>query len=100
MSPASTKILVIDDEDTLRFSFKNFLEEEGYDVVAAPDISPALEILGTEPIDVIFCDIIMPEGSGVAVLSHVKAMNLLCPVVMITGEPAIETAADAVRLGA
>jgi len=70
MSPARTKILVIDDEDTLRFSFKNFLEEEGYDVVAAPDISPALEILGTERIDVIFCDIIMPEGSGVAVLAR------------------------------
>jgi PAS domain S-box-containing protein len=100
MNHVTAAILIIDDEETLRFSFSKFLEEEGCDVVTAPGILRALEILGSAPVDVVFCDIVLPEGSGVDVLRRVRDMGLLCPVVMITGEPTIETASDAVRLGA
>ena len=93
-------VLIIDDEETLRFSFKNFLEQEGYTVLTAAGIPGALEILNAEPIDVVFCDIVLPEGSGVEVLSRARSMNLACPIVMITGEPSVESAAEAVRLGA
>jgi len=100
MNLVTPKILIIDDEETLRFSFKKFLEDAGFGVVTAAGIPPALEILAADRIDVVFCDIVLPEGSGVEVLSRTRNMNLLCPVVMITGEPTVESAADAVRLGA
>ena len=93
-------VLIIDDEETLRFSFKNFLEQDGYGVLTAADISAALEILSTDSIDVVFCDILMPEGTGIDVLREVRKRGLHCPVVMVTGEPSIDTASEAVRLGA
>ena len=93
-------VLIIDDEETLRFSFKNFLEEAGYGVLTAADINGALDILSAGSIDVVFCDILMPEGTGIDVLREVKKQGLHCPVVMVTGEPSIDTASDAVRLGA
>ena len=93
-------VLIIDDEETLRFSFKNFLEEADYGVLTAADIHSALEILSAGSIDVVFCDILMPGGTGIDVLREVKKQGLNCPVVMVTGEPSIDTASDAVRLGA
>ena len=95
-----SKILIIDDEEVIRFAFKTHLSKEGYEVLTAEDYSSALEIISNTDLDVIIADIILGVYTGIDILREVKKLNMNCPVIMITGEPNVETAADAVRLGA
>ncbi len=94
------RILIIDDEEGIRFTFKKFLSAEGYDVVTAGNFDEAEDRITGADFDVIFADIILKGKTGMDVLRLIKERNLLCPVIMITGYPNIETASEAVRLGA
>ena len=94
------RILVVDDEEHVRFTFKKFLEEEGYDVALADDYTAALHTLMTDPIDLVVTDIIMGHKTGIDLLQEIKDRGMRPPVIMITGAPDIETASAAVRLGA
>ncbi|CCK79351.1 sigma-54 dependent transcriptional regulator [Desulfobacula toluolica] len=95
-----SKILIIDDEENIRFGFEMILSDQGYDVMTAKDYDSALKtISGIEP-DLIITDIILGRLTGMDLLVEVKKRKLLCPVIMITGEPNLETSTDAVRLGA
>jgi PAS domain S-box-containing protein len=94
------KILVIDDEEGIRFTFKRFLSDNGYVVTAAKDFDEALSSIAKTDFDVIFADIILRGKTGIDVLREIKEKKLNCPVIMITGYPNIETASDAIRLGA
>ena len=79
-------ILIVDDEESLRLSLKMFLAKDGYCKIS--DVSTyeeALEIISTQNIDLIICDIILKGTSGMDLLRQVKKMGLKCPVVMITG---------------
>jgi DNA-binding NtrC family response regulator len=96
-----TRVLIVDDEESLRMTFKMFLEKEGYGPVAtAETFEQAMELINGNGFDLIISDIVMEGASGIDLLRHVRAMNLDCPVVMVTGYPNIESAAEAVRLGA
>ncbi len=95
-----SKILIVDDEETIRFAFKRHLSSEGHDVRTAEDYASALEVISKTDLDVIIADIILGGHTGIDILQEVKNRGMHCPVIMITGEPNIETAADAVRLGA
>lgn len=98
---SDTKILVVDDEESLRLTFKMFLEREGYgSVVTASTFEEALELIEGRSFDLIISDIVMEGASGIDLLRRVKELELMCPVVMVTGYPNIDTAAEAVRLGA
>lgn len=94
------RILVVDDEEHVRFTFKKFLEEAGHDVALADDYTSALDTLMADPIDLVVTDIIMGTKTGVDLLQEIKDRGLRPPVIMITGAPDIETASAAVRLGA
>ncbi len=94
------KILIIEDEEILRFSFKSFLLKEGYEVQTAEDYNSAFEIISKFTPDLIIADIILGKYTGIDILRDIKKMGLHCPVVMITGKPSVETASEAVRLGA
>ena len=94
------KILVIDDEEGIRFTFQSFLSKEGHEVVTAEDYDAALKALSSNEFDLIFADIILGKYTGIDILREIKNRNLRCPVIMITGQPDIETAAQSVRLGA
>lgn len=95
------KILVVDDEESLRLTFKMFLVKEGYgEVVTASTFEGALELIETKAFDLIISDIVMEGSSGIDLLRRVKELELKCPVVMVTGYPNINTATEAVRLGA
>lgn len=94
------KILIIEDEEILRFSFKSFLSKEGYDVQTAANYDSAFQILSEFAPDLIIADIILGKHTGIDVLRDVKKMEIQAPVVMITGKPSIRTASEAVRLGA
>ncbi len=94
------KILVIDDEKSLRFTFQRFLSDEGYEVDTAADYEEALQRIKQECYDVVFSDILLGDKTGIDVLRAIKEQIPLCPVIMVTGYPNIETASEALRLGA
>ena len=94
------RILIIDDEEGIRFTFKRFLTSEDYDVATAEDFDEAVDCISKSDFDVIFADIILKGKSGIDVLREIKKRRLDCPVIMITGYPNIETASEAIRLGA
>ena len=96
----SAKVLVVDDEESIRYSFETFLRNEGYEVASAPDLDTGLSLLASQVPDIIFSDIILKDDNGLKLLAKVNELGLFSPVVMITGQPSIETAAEAVRLGA
>jgi len=93
------RILVIDDERSIRSTLKEILEYEGYQMDEAPDGMTALELAAKEKFDVILCDIKMPQMDGIEVLDKLLLMNDT-PVVMISGHGNIETAVDAIKRGA
>jgi len=96
-----TAILVIDDEESLRNTFQFFLQNQGYGPVhTASSFEEALQALGKRPYDLIISDIVLGGNTGIDILKRVREMGLSCPMVMITGYPTVETAAEAVRLGA
>ncbi|EIM62575.1 sigma-54 dependent transcriptional regulator [Desulfobacter postgatei] len=94
------KILIIDDEENIRFGFEMILADQGYDVMTAIDYDSALKIISDKELDLIISDIILGSHSGIDFLHEIKTRKLHCPVIMITGEPNIQTSTDAVRLGA
>ena len=96
----SAKILVVDDEESIRYSFETFLVNEGYEVACAPDLETGLALVASQVPDLIFSDIILKDDNGLKLLEKVNDLGLFSPVIMITGQPSIETAAEAVRLGA
>lgn len=96
-----TAILVIDDEESLRNTFQFFLQNQGYNpVITAATYEEALQEIGACTFDLIISDIVPGGSTGIDLLKRVREMGLSCPMVMITGYPTVETAAEAVRLGA
>jgi PAS domain S-box-containing protein len=93
-------ILIVDDEESIRFTFQSFLADEGLTVVTAEDYNTAIEKIRESDFALIFADIILGDRTGIDLLREVKRRNPRCPVVIITGVPNIETASEAVRLGA
>ncbi len=96
----NAKILVIDDEEGIRFTFERFLLDEGYLVTTVKDCNEALAKIAESNFDLIFADVVLEGKTGIDFLREVRSRNLNSPVVMITGSPNIETASDALRLGA
>jgi two-component system response regulator AtoC len=90
-------ILVIDDEEGMRVSLKNLLELNGYDVLTADSSRKALTLLQDNFVDLIVCDIVMPDMSGLSFLSKISSK---VPVIMMTAFASIETARKAFKMGA
>jgi len=94
------RILVVDDEESIRFTFDAFLTDAGYQVDTAPSLKGVLALTAATAYDAVFLDILLGRDSGMQILRHMRENNPNCPVVMITGAPEVATAAEAVRLGA
>ena len=94
------KILVVDDEEGIRFSFNIFLSEAGYFVNTAATYDEAIDLIEKSTYDLIFADIVMDYQTGINLLKVAKRLQPNTPVVMITGVPSIETATEALRIGA
>jgi DNA-binding NtrC family response regulator len=96
-----TAILVVDDEESLRHTFQIFLKRQGYSpVIMAATFEEAVTALTSRTFDLIISDIVLEGASGIDLLKRTRELGLDCPVVMVTGYPNVETAAEAVRLGA
>ena len=94
------EILVIDDEESLRYTFSCFLSREGYNVTAAENYDEGIEKILKNPPHIIFSDIVLDDKTGIDLLREIKEKGYGCPVIMVTGYPSLETASEAVRLGA
>ena len=94
------KILIIDDERSIRNSLKEILADEGYDVDVAENGATGCAMVDKEKYSVIFCDIKMPEMDGMEVLGRLTEMGVDSAVVMISGHGDIDTAVECIKKGA
>ncbi len=94
------KILVVEDEDVLRFTFTEFLSDEGYEVEGADSYESAFALVNQAEYDIIFTDIVLGGTTGMELLQNIKQRGLNTQVIIITGYPNLETSRNAVKLGA
>jgi PAS domain S-box-containing protein len=94
------KILLVDDEPSIRLTVSEFLRREGYAVVAAADYDAALASFDAGGFDAAIVDIVLPRKGGVMLLEELRRRAPELPVVMMTGEPNITILPEIVRAGA
>ena len=94
------RLMVVDDDESVRCVLRTLLIRDGHEVQMAASVDEALSRLATTDYDVIITDIIMPKRSGLELLGLIRDMAPEVKVVLVTGEPSYETAAEAVRKGA
>ena len=94
------KVLVVDDNATIRDSCRQVLERSGYDVDVALDGKKAVAAASNVVYHLILLDLKMPDMDGLETLKRLKAVNPDTPVVMITAYPTIESSVEAMQLGA
>jgi len=94
------KILIIDDEASIRNTLREILEYEKYQVEEAPDGEVGLQMLEDDKYDVVLCDIKMPKLDGIEVLERSITAGIDTPFIMISAHGTIETAVEATKKGA
>ncbi len=95
-----SKILIIDDEKSIRNTLKEILSYEDYEISLAENGLEGIELAKTDEFDVILCDIKMPQMDGIEVLEKIQELGLDTPVIMISGHGNIDTAVEAIKKGA
>lgn len=93
-------ILIVDDEPAIVQTLAGILQDEGFEVLTAPDGETALQVVEEEGPDLVFLDIALPGLDGLEVLQQLKEQQPLLPVVMISAYGNVENAVRATRLGA
>jgi DNA-binding NtrC family response regulator len=97
---SGSTVLIVDDEQTLARSAKEFLGDHGYDAEVAGSAEKALQLLETLQPDVVFADVRLPGMSGLDLLKRIREFDPVIPVIMLTAYGSIEGAVEAVKLGA
>jgi len=100
MSQSKAHILIIDDEEGIRFSLRGILEDENYSVEEAESGELGLKAVKELSPDLVFLDIWLPGMDGMEVLTQIKQHDKSLPVIMISGHGNIETAVNAIKYGA
>jgi len=100
MSPSKYRILLVDDDDSLREILSAHLEKGGYDVIPKGDPREALDYIVNELYDILVSDIKMEGIDGIELLKASREAHPDIPVVMITGHGTIESAVESMKLGA
>ncbi len=96
------KILLIDDDASIRFTFQNILEHSGFEVYTLPDGKDLFKTLETHAIDLIILDIMLPDENGISILEKLKKDGRFAslPVIMLTAKDDDETLKTAFEKGA
>jgi len=97
---AKIRVLVVDDEEVVRLGYRRVLAADGFCVIAAGNGHEALDLMGADRFDVVLLDLRMPGMDGMDVLRAIKEQWPRSEVVVVTGYPSIDTAKEAVKLGA
>ncbi len=96
----SGNVLIIDDEPGLRHTLSRLMQAAGCQVTAIADGQEALGILGNGTFDLVYLDIHLPGVNGLQVLREIRKKNTQMPVVLLTGHATLQSALEALRLGA
>jgi putative two-component system response regulator len=94
------KILIVDDEKSIRQTFEIFLKQENFEVLTADSVESAIDVIERNELDLIITDIIMPKITGIELLEIIKEKTPDIPIVIMTGEPTLETATLALKSSA
>ncbi|MCK9418183.1 MAG: sigma-54 dependent transcriptional regulator [Nitrospirae bacterium] len=94
------RVLVIEDDETVRDVLRSFLGQKGFEVTLAHNGESGLDLLRTDKFDLIFTDLVMPGISGMEVLKEVIAAKIAVPVIVMTAFGTVQTAVEAMRIGA
>ena len=102
LPPSSPKILVVDDEPGLRKVLEITLRRQGHEVVVVPGVKTALEAIrqNPTPFPLVLTDLVMPDGSGMEVLTAAKQRSEATEVIVMTAHSTVETALEAMKRGA
>lgn len=95
-----TSVLVVDDDESLRWITQLQLEEAGYRLMAAPAAGEALELVESESPSLVITDLKMPGLSGIDLLRRIRAEHPEIPVIVVTAFGTVQTAVDAMKSGA
>jgi EAL domain-containing protein (putative c-di-GMP-specific phosphodiesterase class I) len=98
--PPSRRVLIADDEQKLARAIQRALTAAGFDAVMVHDGNAAIQAVIGGSFDVILTDVNMPGTTGIDLLRVIRAYDLDVPVVLMTGSPQLDTAAEAIELGA
>jgi len=93
-------ILIIDDDESVRDALKDFLEEKGFKVTTATNGRLGLELLKEDRFDILLVDLMMPGMGGLDVIKETSALHITTPVILVTAYASVQTAVDAMKLGA
>ncbi|MCL7970265.1 MAG: sigma-54 dependent transcriptional regulator [marine benthic group bacterium] len=101
MSGARTpRLLLVDDDRAFRISTAELLRQDGYDVATAAEATEASQRMAEGPVDLVLLDVRMPRIGGLGILEALRLRGERVPVLMISGFGTIETAVEALKLGA
>lgn len=95
-----TRILVVDDEASIRDILTRRLTQWGYDVVAAPGAEAAVEAMAARPADIVFCDVIMPLFDGVWLAQQIRERWPSTVIVAVSGAQEMDTVVKMRKYGA
>lgn len=93
-------ILIVDDEETIRFSIKEFLEGQGYEVIVAETCEQALEKIDEFMPDLVLLDLRLPNMGGIELLEKVKTKDPNALMIVMTGYGSVDSAVEAMKIGA
>lgn len=93
-------ILIVDDEETIRFSIKEFLGGQGYEVIVAETCEQALEKINEFLPDLVLMDLRLPNMGGIELLEKVKTKDPNALIIVMTGFGSVDTAVEAMKIGA
>jgi EAL domain-containing protein (putative c-di-GMP-specific phosphodiesterase class I)/CheY-like chemotaxis protein len=98
-NPRLPYVLLVDDDPLVLRSLARTLETTGVHVVTVNDPEKALKMIATEDVDCVLCDIRMPNMSGLTFAKHARAQKPDVPIVLMTGDPGLDSALAAIELG-
>lgn len=97
---SDSRILVIDDEDSITGALEMILSEAGYSVKTARDGENAKKLLNGPPFDLVFTDLRLPDTSGIDLITHIKSESPETEVIMMTAHGSLDLAIEAIKRGA
>ncbi len=102
-TPGKGRVLIVDDEESIRKALRLTLAKAGYDVVEADDGAKGIEMIGADDnplmVDVVICDIRMPKINGLEAIAYFRQQYPSVPVLVLTGYPDIQLATDLLKQG-
>jgi two-component system chemotaxis response regulator CheY len=102
-TPGKGRVLIVDDEESIRKALRLTLAKAGYDVVEADDGAKGIEAIGADDnplmVDVVICDIRMPKINGLEAIAYFRQQYPSVPVLVLTGYPDIHLATDLLKQG-